>query len=159
LLNTTIIIAIAFFVLGLIGTILPVLPGPILIFAGMLIYGLMTDFYSLNVFFFILQGLILILIFAVDYIASMLGTRRFGGSKKAGWGAVAGTIIGLIFLGPLGILIGPFLGAVLIELLQGKEIIKACRAGLGTLLGIFSGTVVKLVIEILMIVYFFLRIY
>ncbi|NLO98205.1 MAG: DUF456 domain-containing protein, partial [Peptococcaceae bacterium] len=93
------------------------------------------------------------------YIASMLGTRRFGGSKKAGWGAVAGTIIGLIFLGPLGILIGPFLGAVLIELLQGKEIIKACRAGLGTLLGIFSGTVVKLVIEILMIVYFFLRIY
>ncbi|NLL52177.1 MAG: DUF456 domain-containing protein [Peptococcaceae bacterium] len=152
------IIAIILFIIGLIGTVLPVLPGPILIFAGMLIYGLMTDFVSLNIFFFVLQGLILLLIFAVDYIASMLGTRHFGGTKQAGWGAIAGAIIGVIFLGPLGILIGPFLGAVLVELLQKNSLSKACRAGLGTLLGILGGTAVKLGVEVLMIAYFLFQV-
>lgn len=156
--TTALVIAIIFFLTGLIGTILPVLPGAILIFSGMLIYGFMTRFVTLNIYFFILQGLVLVIIFFVDYLASAAGTRRFGGSKQAAWGAVAGTIIGLIFIGPLGVVIGPFLGALAIELLRGTKINQAIRVGLGTLAGILGGTVFKLSAEILMIVYFFMRI-
>jgi uncharacterized protein YqgC (DUF456 family) len=157
--NTTpLILAIIFFIAGLIGTVLPILPGAILIYAGMLIYGFMTGFATLNVYFYILQAVVLLLIFSIDYLASALGTRRFGGSKQAGWAAVIGLFLGLIIFGPLGIVIGPFAGAVAIELIRGRELQNAVRAGLGTLIGILGGTIVKIGAEILMIIYFFMRI-
>jgi uncharacterized protein YqgC (DUF456 family) len=98
------------------------------------------------------------LIFLIDYIASAVGTKRFGGSKQAVWGAIIGTIPGLLFLGPLGIIIGPFLGAVIAELLRGTEIRQTNRVGLGTIIGILGGTVLKICIEVAMIIYFFIRI-
>nr|WP_276538619.1 DUF456 domain-containing protein [Dehalobacterium formicoaceticum] len=140
------------------GTVLPVLPGAILIFAGMLIYGFMTRFAALDVPFFILQGLIVIIIFLVDYIASAAGTKRYGGSKQAAWGSVIGTILGVIILGPIGIIIGPFVGAVVVELIRGIKMIPAVRAGFGTIMGILGGTLIKIGAEIIMIVYFFMRI-
>lgn len=82
----------------------------------------------------------------------------FNGSKQAAWGAVIGTILGLIFLGPLGIVIGPFVGAVGSELLRGIHLKQAILVGFGTLVGILGGTILKLCAEILMIVYFFMRI-
>jgi len=74
----------------------------------------MTNFTTLNAYFFILQAFVLVMIISVDYLASAVGTRRFGGSKQAAMGAVIGTIPGLIFLGSLGIVIGPYLGALVI---------------------------------------------
>lgn len=156
--TTALILTIVLFIVGLVGTILPVLPGPILVYGGMLLYGYMTEFATLDAHFFLLQTLVLVLIFSVDFLASAVGTRRFNGSKQAAWGAIIGTILGLIFLGPLGIVIGPFLGAVMIELLRGIEINQAIRVGFGTLVGILGGTVLKLFAEILMIIYFFMRI-
>ena len=156
--TTALVLAIILFIAGIIGTILPLLPGPILIYGGMLLYGFMTQFSTLDAYFFLLQGLVLVLIFLIDYIASAVGTKRYGGSKQAVWGAVLGTIPGLIFLGPLGIVIGPFLGAVVVELLRGKDINQTMRVGLGTLIGLLGGTVVKIGVEIVMIVYFFMRI-
>jgi uncharacterized protein YqgC (DUF456 family) len=156
--TTALVLSIILFIAGLLGTILPVLPGAILIYLGMLLYGFMTKFETLNVNFFFLQGLVLVLIFSVDFLASVVGTRYFNGSKMAVWGASIGTILGLIILGPLGIVIGPFIGAVLAELMCGKLINQAIRVGFGTLVGILGGTVVKLCAEILMIIYFFIRI-
>ncbi len=156
--TTALILAILLFIVGLLGTILPILPGAILIYGGMLLYGYLTKFATLDANFFLLQALVLGLIFSVDFLASAVGTRRFKGSKQAAWGAVIGTIVGLIFLGPLGIIIGPFLGAVGAELLRGIQVKQAVRVGFGTLVGILGGTVLKLFAGILMIVYFFIRI-
>ncbi|HHV64109.1 MAG TPA: DUF456 family protein [Peptococcaceae bacterium] len=152
------ILTFVLFIAGLVGTVLPLLPGAALIYGGMLLYGLLTKFATLDLTFFLLQALVLILIFAVDYLASAAGTRRFGGSKQAAWGAVAGAVVG-IFFGPLGIILGPFLGAVAIELIRGTAADKAIRAGFGTIIGILGGTIVKLAIEVLMIIYFFMRIF
>ncbi|MGI6679020.1 MAG: DUF456 domain-containing protein [Dehalobacterium sp.] len=156
--NLPLVIAIIFFVAGFLGTLLPILPGAILIFLGMLIYGFMTGFAALDLTFFVLQGLVLIIIFLVDYIASAAGTKRYGGSKQAVWGSIIGTILGVIVLGPVGIIIGPFLGAVVVELFRGIKMVQAVRTGFGTIMGVLGGTLVKLGAEIIMIVYFFMRI-
>lgn len=156
--TTALVLSIILFIAGILGTILPVLPGPILVYGGMLLYGYMTKFETLDATFFLLQALVLALIFFVDFIASAVGTRRYNGSKQAAWGAIIGTILGLIFLGPLGIVLGPFLGAVVVELLRGIDIKQAVTVGFGTLVGILGGTILKLLAEIVMIFYFFMRI-
>ncbi|MGI1660480.1 MAG: DUF456 domain-containing protein [Desulfitobacterium sp.] len=155
--TAALIIVIILFIVGLLGTVLPILPGAILIYGGMLIYGLMTGFATLDLTFFLIQGLVFSFIFLVDYWATVEGTRRYGGSKQAGWGAALGMIIGLFFM-PLGIVIGPFLGAVVAELLRKTELSQAIRVGFGTLVGLLGGTIIKLGVEILMIIYFFMKI-
>jgi uncharacterized protein YqgC (DUF456 family) len=155
---TALILAIILFIVGLIGTVLPFLPGAILVYGGMLLYGFLTGFTTLSLYFFIFQAIALGIILLVDYLASAVGTKRFGGSKQAAWGAIIGTILG-IFFGPLGIIIGPFLGAFAAEMLSGTSMNQALLVGLGTIIGFLGGTVLKIGIEILMIVYFFLRIF
>lgn len=152
------IIAIVLFIIGLAGTVLPVLPGVGIIYGGMIVYGVMTKFECLDINFFVLQGIACAFILGVDFVASAVGTKAFEGSKHAAKGAVLGTIIGLIFLGPLGIIIGPFTGAVAIELLTGRELKKSLRSGIGTLIGILGGTVIKIAAEVIMIIYFFVKI-
>jgi uncharacterized protein YqgC (DUF456 family) len=152
------VLSIILFIAGLLGTVLPVLPGAILIYGGMLLYGLMTGFATLDTHFFILQALLLVLTFFIDFLASAVGTRGFGGSKQAVLGAIIGTILGLIFFGPLGIVVGPFLGAVVTELLQGRVLNQAIHIGFGTLIGILGGTFLKICAEVLMIIYFFMQI-
>jgi uncharacterized protein YqgC (DUF456 family) len=139
------------------GIVLPILPGVILIYAGMLLYGLMTGFATLDTNFYLLQGMALLLTFFIDYLATTAGTRRYGGSSRAAWGAAAGVLLGF-FLGPFGIIIGPFIGAVLAELTGGKKPEQAVRTGIGTLIGFLGGTFLKFVIALLMIIWFFVRI-
>jgi len=148
------ILAIILFVIGLAGTILPVLPGAPIIFLGMIVYGIFTGFSSLTWGFFIWQALFTVLTFAIDYIASMWGTRRYGGSKTALWGSAIGMIIAIPLLGPAGIILGPFLGAFLGELLVSRTPEQALRTGVGSLIGLIGGSVMKLAIEITMIIWF-----
>ncbi|RQD76533.1 MAG: DUF456 domain-containing protein [Candidatus Syntrophonatronum acetioxidans] len=152
---TGLILAIILFLLGMAGTILPALPGPIFILTGMIVYGLFVGFEGLTLYFYLAQTAALVLIFLIDYLAASLGTKRYGGSRYAVWGAAAGILVGLITLGPLGIIIGPFAGAVAAELLGGKELNSAFKTGFGTLLGLLGGTFLKLFIEIIMILWFF----
>lgn len=156
--NVAIIVSIIFFVVGIIGTVLPVLPGSILVFAGIFTYGFMTRFEDLSIHFFVLEFIVLLITFLIDFLASAASTRKFGGSRKASVGAVLGTLAGLIFLGPLGIIIGPFLGASAAELLAGTDISQAVRSGVGSLIGILGGTLIKVGAEVLMIVYFFMNV-
>ncbi|WP_027364196.1 DUF456 domain-containing protein [Desulfotruncus alcoholivorax] len=153
------ILAILFFIAGLAGSVLPVLPGAILIWLGMLIYGILTKFTTLNALFFVGQGLAVATTYSVDYFAGILGVKRFGGSRAAGYGSIAGTIVGMIFWGPAGLIFGPFIGAIAGEILSNKPLDRAIRSGWGTLIGLFGGTIAKLIIEILMIIWFFWAIY
>lgn len=152
------ILAVILFVLGLAGIVLPVLPGIILIYIGMLLYGFMTQFATLDANFFLLQGLVVLLAFGLDFVATAVGTKRFGGSKNAVWGAIIGILIGLLLFGPFGIILGSFLGAVIAEVLLGKNMNIAIRSGFGTLIGIVGATALKILIGVLMIIAFFLSI-
>ncbi len=152
------IIAIIMFVVGFAGTILPVLPGVVLVYGGMIVYGLMTGIENLGPKFFIIQGLATLVILGVDFVAASIGTKKYKGSKKAAIGAFVGTFVGLFFLGPFGLLIGPFVGAMLVELIQGKDMDQAFSSGFGTVVGNIGGTLFKLMGEIVMIIYFFISI-
>ncbi|MEW5954277.1 MAG: DUF456 family protein [Bacillota bacterium] len=152
------IVACIFFVAGLVGSILPILPGAPLVWLGMLIYGFFVDFQGLSTAFYIWQGLAVALVFAIDYVAGAWGVRRYGGSRNAIIGSLIGAMLGLFMFGPAGIIFGPFVGAVAGELISGKDFDRALRAGIGTLLGFISGTVLKVIVKVLMIAWFFLTV-
>ncbi|WP_066634585.1 DUF456 domain-containing protein [Desulfolucanica intricata] len=154
--TTGLIIASLLFILGLAGTTFPVLPGAILIWLGMLIYGFLEDFVHFTWTFYLFQGLAVIVVFLLDYAAGIWGVKYYGGSRSAIWGSILGAILGIILLGPLGIILGPFLGSIAGELLTCHSLNRAVRAGVGTLIGFLGGTILKLAIEIGMIVWFFM---
>src|SRR6056297_3060721 len=120
------------FVVGFAGTVLPILPGVVIV------YGLMTGIENLGPKFYIIQGLATIVILGVDFVAASIGTKKYKGSKKAAIGAFVGTFVGLFFLGPFGLLIGPFVGAMLAELTEGREMDEDFRSGFGTVEGNIS---------------------
>ena len=157
--STILIIASLFFLIGLAGTVIPGLPGSPLIFIGMLIYGYFEGFVKLTWTFYLLQGLAVAFIFLLDYLAGVWGVKRYGGSRVAVWGSIIGSILGLIILGPLGIIIGPFLGAITGELISHKSIGQAVRAGWGTVIGFLGGLFLKLAVEIAMIAWFFMTVF
>lgn len=151
------IIAALFFLAGIVGTFAPVLPGAPLIWLGMLLFGLLTGFKNLSWSFFLLQGILAVAIMGVDYLATALGSRYFGASKAAVFGALAGLVTGFFFL-PIGLLVGPFLGAVLFEYLARRQFDIAIRSGLGAVIGFWSGALFKLVLELGMIIWFLITV-
>ncbi|HPU01281.1 MAG: DUF456 domain-containing protein [Firmicutes bacterium] len=151
------VIASLFFAVGIVGTFAPVLPGAPLIWLGMLIFGIMTGFEKLGWLFYLLQGLLAVAVLGVDYLATALGSRYFGASKAAALGALLGLVVGLFFF-PIGLLVGPFAGAVLFELILTRQPENALRSGLGAVIGFWSGAAIKLILEIGMIVWFFIEV-
>ncbi|HOV79591.1 MAG TPA: DUF456 family protein [Bacillota bacterium] len=153
------VFAVILFTAGVLGTVLPALPGAPLIWLGMFVYGIFTKFNNLSWMFFIGQGLAVGLIFLIDYLAGIWGVKKYGGSAAAVWGSVIGGLIGVLVLGPFGLIFGPFIGSVAGELYQKSTPEKAFRVGIGTLIGFLGGTVLKLSIEILMIIWFFITVF
>lgn len=152
------IIAVLFFAAGLVGTILPALPGAPLIWLGMLVYGLIAGFEKLSAWFFIGQAMAVVLVFFIDYAANVWGVRRYGGSRPAIWGSLAGIVIGVLLLGPVGLVFGPFIGAVAGDLIAQKPLAAAVRSGVGTIIGMVGGLAFKLLVEAGMIIWFFVAI-
>ncbi len=136
-------LAIVLIVVGIAGVILPALPGLPLVFAGMVLAAWAGGFEQVGWVVLGILALLTALSVAVDLLATLMGAKRVGASRKALLGAGLGTIVGLFF-GPIGIFAGPFIGALLGELWHGRELGKATRVGLGTWLGIILGTVLKL---------------
>lgn len=155
---TALIPTVILFILGILGIVLPLLPGTILIWAGMLLYGILTGFDGLSFTFYLLQGLAVALSWSIDYLATAVGTRYFGGSKVAAWGAVIGLVFGLFIFGPVGLIFGPFLGALAGEMLRGVPAKKAIRSSFGALIGEAGGLMLKLIIAAVMIFWFFQQI-
>ncbi len=137
----------ALIVLGLIGCFLPVLPGPLLSFAGLFVLRF-TAFVdparsdAFDTILWISAGFV-VLASVLDYLVPVWGARTFGASRAGIWGAALGLLVGLLFFPPFGILVGPFIGAVLGELLSGKDRHSSLRAGFGSFLGALGGIAVK----------------
>ena len=145
------IVVIALFLIGLAGTILPTLPGNILIFAGALVYGIFTGFEEVTLWVLVALAGITIGAQVLDYVAAAYGAKRFGASKYGIWGAIIGGILGLIILNIVGLIVGVFLGAIVPEMLLGQGLKEALRIGWGSLLGFLGGTLMKFILGLLMI--------
>lgn len=137
-------------VTGLAGLILPLLPGAPLLFLGLLFGAWAEDFRFVGLWTLLALAALAGLTYVVEFVASALGARTFGGSRRAMVGAVLGGLIGLAF-GVPGILLGPFVGAVIGELSLQRTLDQASRAGFGTVVGMALGVAGKLAIGIAMI--------
>ena len=137
------VLAWALVLVGVAGTVLPALPGVPLVFAGMLLAAWAGDFEVVGPGMLVLLGLMTALSVVVDFLAAALGAKRVGASRLAVVGAVLGTFVG-VFFGPLGLLGGPFVGALVGELIHVRELRQATRVGIGTWIGVVVGTVLKL---------------
>lgn len=149
------LLAIVLVLVGIAGTILPALPGLPLVFAGMLLAAWAGDFQQVGVPMLVVLGLLTVFSLAVDFWATALGAKRVGASKLAIIGAMVGTLAGLFF-GPLGLLMGPFAGAIGGELahrrsLQKHDLGQAAKIGVGTWFGILFGTILKLALAFTML--------
>lgn len=138
------IIAIILMVGGLIGCLLPLLPGPPLSYVALLIMQLRSDA-PFTTRFLLIWAAITIVVTVLDYVIPLYGTKRFGGTKYGIWGCTIGLVIGF-FIPPWGILIGPFIGAFIGEVMGNADSSNALKAALGSFAGFVMGTLLKLVV-------------
>ena len=139
-------------ILGIIGCLVPVLPGPPLSFIGLLLLHF-TRFAQFSRWTLIIFASIAVVVTILDYLVPIWGTKKFGGSKYGTRGAAIGLVIGL-FLGPLGIIIGPLAGAFVGEMIFKDDVKYAIKAGFGSLVGFLAGVGLKLATSFIMTFYF-----
>jgi uncharacterized protein len=147
------VLAVALVAVGLAGILLPALPGTILIFAGLLLAAWADGFARVGTGTLVLIGVIAAASYAVDFVAAALGAKHLGASPRAMTGAALGTLLGL-FLGLPGLILGPFVGAVLGELSVHRDLGRAGRAGVAAWIGFAIGTAVKVALAFSMVAIF-----
>lgn len=149
-----IIIGSIFVLLGIAGCVLPILPGPVLSFLGLLLLALLKQFSPpLTPTLIIIMAILTVVVTIGDYLIPLWGAKRYGATKWGIWGSVIGMAIG-IFFSPFGMLLGAFIGAVAMEWLVQKERGKALKAGWGVFIGSLAGTALKLGVSGMMAYYF-----
>jgi len=146
-------VAILLMAIGIAGIILPALPGTLFIFGGILLAAWVDDFTRVGPWTVVIIGIIGAASYLVDFAAAALGAKKLGASSRAMVGAGLGTLAGLFF-GLPGIIIGPFVGAVIGELTASRDIAKAGKAGVAAWIGFAVGTAVKVGLAFMMIAIF-----
>lgn len=147
-----IILAGLLLIIGLLGCIMPILPGVPLCYVGILLLHF-TSKIQFSTTFLVVWAVIVVAIQVLDYFIPIWGTAWFGGSRWGTLGSVVGIVVGMFF-GVGGIVIGPFIGAVIGELLTGRAIMPALKAGFGSFVGFMAGSVSKLVVAGFLIFYY-----
>jgi len=144
------LLAVVLVLVGITGVILPALPGIPLVFAGLLLAAWADDFVHVGWLPLTILGLLMVLSFAVDILATVVGAQRVGASRKALWGTFVGSIVGVFFM-PIGLFVGPLAGALLGEYWHTRELGRSTKVGLATWLGILLGFALKLALVIAML--------
>ena len=144
------VIVAALFLAGLVGSVVPWMPGPLFILAGAVVWAVATDFQTLGWGRLAVLAALAVLSFLLDFLAGAIGARRYGASRWGVVGALLGAVVGL-FLGPLGLIAGCVVGAVVGELARGADLAGGVRSGLGALVGLLAGLLADLVLAITMI--------
>ena len=137
-------------ILGVVGLVFPVIPGPPLMWGGMVMAAWAEQFAHVGTKTLAVLFVLMLIAVALDFIAGALGARRFGASGWAVFGATVGAIAGMFFF-PIGLIAGPFIGAVAGEVIAGRNLDAAGRAGIGATIGLLVGTVAKVALGIIMI--------
>ncbi len=150
--TTILIIAVVFlFALGLLGVVLPAIPGLPILWLGVLVYGWATGFQEITVGVVVLTGVIALVGMALDFLAGVLGAKTFGASWYGVLGALLGGIFGFVVGSVFGLFVGSFAGAWLGEYLKYERTSSATKAGFGTILGIVFGMVLKIIFAFIII--------
>lgn len=144
------VLAVVLIVVGVVGTVLPAIPGSTLVFAGIALAAWIGDFAQVPVWIVVVAGVLGALTWVVDFAAAAVGARRVGASPWAVAGAAIGTVAG-IFTGLVGLLFLPLAGAAIGEYLAERDMLRAGKVGLSTWLGIVIGTALKVAIVFAML--------
>ncbi len=142
---------------GLLGTFIPMLPGTPISLIGLLLL-LFIPGCTLTWKFFLIWGIIVVVLQVLNYFIPIWGVNKFGGTKYGQWGSVVGVIIGLFF-SPIGIILGPFIGAVVGELIAGNDFNASLKAGFGSFLGTFIGMVLGIIVAAMLMFYYFKEVF
>jgi uncharacterized protein YqgC (DUF456 family) len=146
------------FLLNLIGVIVPVIPDALLVWVAFLLYQFFIATVPLSWTFWVPMTVLTLFLIGADMLSNMYFVKKYGGDKWSMAAAVVGILLGMFvlgaFLGPLSIVVGPFLAVFLVEMVRNNGTEKAFRIALGTVLGFLSSTVAKIVIQLIMIVWF-----
>ncbi|WP_164214573.1 DUF456 domain-containing protein [Virgibacillus sp. YIM 98842] len=153
------IIIIILFILSFAGVIFPIIPSVLVIWVGFLLYHFVLNPNELDLFFWIAMIVFTIILILADVIANSYFVKKYGGSKWGERGAAVAVIVGSFIMPPFGILIVPFAVVFLIEMMQRRTTTEALRASFGSLIGFLSGTFAKVVLQFVMIVWFFIVIW
>ncbi len=151
------VIALIVMLAGIVGTFLPALPGIPLIWLAMLGYGFFEGFKEMTPTFLVITLLVVAATQVAEHYARAWGAQKFGGGKAGAWGAVIGSIVGLFFM-PIGLVLGPFLGALIFELVAGRSSEEAVRAGFGGVVGVLGSVVVNVIVALGLTVSFILKV-
>ncbi len=141
-----------FILAGIIGSFLPVIPGPPLGYVGLLFLQF-TESYGFSISFLAVWGLIVVVVVTLENILPAVGTSRYGGTRYGILGSMIGIVAGLFFP-PFGIIIGPLIGAFLGELLAGQKSDAAMRSAIGSFVGFVVGTLLKVIVSLMLAYYF-----
>ena len=156
------IIAGILMLIGIIGSIIPGIPGPPVSYIGLWVAQI-TEPVDFSWQFMLIWGLITVLVTVLDYVVPAWGTKKFGGTKYGVWGSTIGVFVGMALgatgIGAAGIVLGPLAGAIIGESFAGKPFRQALRAGWGSFIGIMCGTLIKLICCILMLVYLIIELW
>ena len=139
--------------IGIVGCLLPIIPGPPICYVGLLLLQL-TDSAPFSTKFLLLWAVLTVVAQGLDYIVPTYGTKKYGGTKAGVWGSIGGLIIGMIFFPPFGIILGPMIGAFIGELMTGRNRKDALRSAWGSFVGFLLGTLIKLIACFMMTYYF-----
>lgn len=135
---------------GIAGTVLPALPGPILVLAGVALAAWIDGFTRVGMVVVVIVAILAVMAWVLDYAAGMLGARKVGASRQALVGAAIGTVVGL-FAGFIGVLFLPLVGAAIGEYVARRDELHAMKVGVATWLGILAGLAAKVVIVCIMV--------
>ena len=145
--------------IGIIGSVVPVLPGPALTFVALILLFISKGPQAISVWSLVIFAVAMAILILLDYVAPILGAKFAGASKGALIWAIGGAILGVIFFPPLGIFIGAIAGAIIGEMQNGKEFGDAAKAGLGVIVGSAMTIILQLVYSVTVAIYFLIKIF
>ncbi len=151
-------VTIILFVLSFVGIIYPIIPSVVAIWGGFLVYQFLINSGELSLWFWISMGLLSAVLIAADIIANSYFVKKNGGSKISETIAAIATIVGSFILPPFGIILVPFVAVLITEYVLHKDTKKAAKVGFATVIGFLGGSVAKILIQILMIIWFFIAV-
>jgi uncharacterized protein YqgC (DUF456 family) len=144
------VVAVAMIGIGVVGTVLPALPGPVFVLGGIALAAWIDGFATISGFTVGVVAVLTILAFAADYVAAMLGAKKAGASRLAIAGAAIGTVAG-VFTGFVGLLFMPLVGAAIGEFIADRDMARAGKVGIATWVGLLLGTAVKVALVFTMV--------
>jgi len=148
------IVSLLLCLIGIVGSFLPIIPGPLTSWLGILLLNL-TSAVEFNLNFVLITFTVAVSVGILDYIIPILGVKKLGGSRSGQIGTTVGLIVALIILGPIGIIIGPFMGALLGEMSTNKSIQDSLKPAFGSFIGVIAGSVIKFLISLSFLFFYF----